>query len=87
VVRAADPERRHWWCRGFLSGAFLLYQNRITARWDNLDSSRFEPMRRRAQWYAVLSEVEVEMAEFERRLPGRWTPMAKYRNVTMYRLE
>ena len=72
---------------GLLSGAFVLYQNRFTARWDNLDPERFEVIRGRAQWYALISEVEVDMAEFRRKLPGNWTAVGTYRNVTLYRLE
>ena len=72
---------------GVLSGAFLLYQERFTARWDELDRDRFEMIRNRARWYAVLSDVEVDIAEFQRRLPGRWTPISRFRNVTLYRLD
>jgi hypothetical protein len=39
------------------------------------------------RWYAVLSEVEVSMDEFHRRLPGKWTRVARYRNVVVYRLD
>jgi hypothetical protein len=72
---------------GLFSGAFVLYQNRFTARWDNLDAERFEVVRGRAQWYALISEVEVDMAELRRRLPGNWTAVGTYRNVTLYRLD
>jgi hypothetical protein len=67
---------------GVLSGAFLLYQNRFTARWDRLDGERFAVLRSRAKWYAVISDVEGA------RLPGsRWTAISKFRDVTLYRLD
>jgi hypothetical protein len=68
------------------------YSGRFTARWDRLDADRFQLLRAYAgdanlRWYAVLSEVEVSMDEFHRRLPGKWTPVARYRNVIVYRLD
>jgi hypothetical protein len=77
---------------GLLSGAFMNYSGRFTARWDRLDAERFQLLRAYAgdanlRWYAVLSEVEVKMEEFRRRLPGKWTPIARYENVVVYRLE
>jgi 4-amino-4-deoxy-L-arabinose transferase-like glycosyltransferase len=77
---------------GLLSGAFMNYSGRFTARWDRLDADRFQLLRAYAgdanlRWYAVLSEVEVSMDEFHRRLPGKWTPVARYRNVIVYRLD
>jgi 4-amino-4-deoxy-L-arabinose transferase-like glycosyltransferase len=77
---------------GLLSGAFMNYSGRFTARWDRIDADRFQLLRAYAgdanlRWYAVLSEVEVSRDEFQRRLPGKWTPIARYRNVIVYRLE
>jgi hypothetical protein len=77
---------------GLLSGAFMNYSGRFTARWDRIDADRFQLLRAYAgdanlRWYAVLSEVEVSKEEFQRRLPGRWTPIARYRNVVVYRLD
>jgi len=75
---------------GLLSGTFFNYDNeRFTVRWDTLEADRFATLRARtnAKWYAALSEVEVPMSEFRRRLPGRWTPIGSYRNVVIYRLE
>src|ERR1051326_8308299 len=59
---------------GLLSGTFFNYDNeRFTVRWDTLEADRFAALRARtnAKWYAALSEVEVPMTEFRRRLPGR----------------
>jgi len=73
---------------GLLSGAYFNYANELTVRWDTLDAGRFAALRaKNAKWYAVLSQVEVDMNEFRRRLPGHWTPVASYRNVIVYRLE
>ena len=75
---------------GLLSGTFFNYDNeRFTVRWDTLEADRFAALRARtnAKWYAALSEVEVPMTEFRRRLPGRWTPIGGYRNVVIYRLD
>ena len=73
---------------GLLSGAFYNYAHSFTVRWDAVDADRFATLRtRNANWYAVLSQVEVDMREFRRRLPGTWTPIAKVRNVIVYRLE
>jgi len=77
---------------GLLSGAFMNYSGRFTARWDRLDADRFQLLRAYAgganlKWYAVLSEVEVSQEEFRRRLPGKWTEVARYRNVVVYRLD
>jgi len=75
---------------GLLSGTFFNYDHeRFTVRWDTLEPDRFAALRARtnAKWYAVLSEVEVPMSEFRRRLPGRWTPIGGYRNVVIYRLD
>lgn len=73
---------------GVLSGSFFLYQDRLTARWDQLDADRFAVLRARAGTsYAVISDVEADMAEFRRRLPGAWKPISRFENVTMYRLD
>jgi 4-amino-4-deoxy-L-arabinose transferase-like glycosyltransferase len=77
---------------GLLSGCFFHYTGRFTVRWDQLDNDRFQLLRAYAgnaglQWYAVLSAVEVDMDEFRHRLHGRWTPVATYRNITLYRLD
>jgi len=77
---------------GVLSGSFLLYQSRFTARWDRLDDDRFQLLRAYAgnaglKWFAVLSDQEVSMDEFQRHLHGRWTPVSKFRDVTLYRLD
>jgi 4-amino-4-deoxy-L-arabinose transferase-like glycosyltransferase len=77
---------------GLLSGAFMNYSGRFTARWDRIDADRFQLLRAYAgdanlRWYAVLSEVEVSKDEFQRRLPGKWTPIARYRNVVVYQLD
>jgi hypothetical protein len=72
---------------GVLSGAFLFYQNRFTARWDYLDPARFAELKRRATCYAVLSDVEVRFDDFLRRAPGRWVPVSRFRDVTLYRLD
>jgi len=75
---------------GLLSGTFFNYDNeRFTVRWDTLEADRFAALRARtnAKWYAALSEVEVPMSEFRRRLPGQWTPIGRYRNVVIYRLD
>jgi hypothetical protein len=77
---------------GLFSGAFMNYSHRFTVRWDSLDADRFALMRAYAgsankRWYAVLSAVEIPMDEFARKLPGKWTPIAKVRDVTVYRLD
>ena len=74
---------------GLLSGATFNYANELTVRWDTLEADRFAKLRAGVPrpWYALLSQVEVDMSEFRRRLPGRWTPVAKFRNVILYRLD
>jgi hypothetical protein len=37
------------------------------------------------RWYALLAPFEQE--EFSKRLPGRWSEVAKYREVTLWKLE
>lgn len=72
---------------GVLSGAFLLYQNRFTTRWDYLDPERFRALQSAGPWFAVLSDVELSFDDLLRRAPGRWVVVARHRDVTMYRLQ
>ncbi len=77
---------------GLLSGAFRNYADRWTVRYETLDADRFALLRAYAagadlQWYAVLSDVEVDMNEFVKRMPGKWTPIGRFRDVTVYRLD
>ena len=73
-----------------MSGAFLYYSGRLTVRWDNLDNDRFQLLRAYAgaanlHWYALLADFELE--DMKGRLKGTWTPIARFRDVTLYRLD
>jgi hypothetical protein len=39
------------------------------------------------RWYAVISDAELTPEEFRARYPGRWTPVARYRDITLWCLE
>ncbi|MCU1246502.1 MAG: hypothetical protein JWN02_2412 [Acidobacteria bacterium] len=70
------------------SGAFIYYSGRQTGRWDFLDSENFGELRGRAishhlQWYAVTFDFETK--EWQSRLPGHWTPLARRREATIWR--
>jgi Dolichyl-phosphate-mannose-protein mannosyltransferase len=72
------------------SGAFLYYSGRNTARWDWLDNARFQELRAYAgaanlHWYAVTFEFETK--DFQQRCRGKWTPIARYREATIWRLD
>lgn len=73
---------------GVFSGAFYSY-DRWTVRWDRVDPARFAQLRDMVKrpWYAVISDTEVSHAEFLRHVPGNWTPVARNRDVTLYRLD
>jgi hypothetical protein len=70
------------------SGAFLYYSGRQTARWDFLDRDHFEQLRMRGaghglHWYAVTFDFETK--DWQSRLQGRWTPIARRREATIWR--
>jgi hypothetical protein len=72
------------------SGAFLYYSGRDTARWDWLEDNRFQELRAYAgaanlHWYAVTFEFETK--DFQERCRGIWTPIARYREATIWRLD
>lgn len=73
---------------GVFSGAFHA-SGRWTVRWDRLDAAKFAMLRERIDrpWYAVISDGEVPRQEFLARVPGRWLPIGRNRDVTLYRLE
>jgi hypothetical protein len=78
---------------GIFSGAFYYYADRFTVRWDQLSTDDYQLMRAYAgnanlRWYAMLSSVaDTSEEEFVRRYPGRWTVVARERDVTLWRLE
>jgi hypothetical protein len=77
---------------GLLSGAFLYHAHRFTVNWPAVDAERFQRMRAYAgvagmRWYAVISDAELQPDAFLSRYPGRWTPVARYRDITLWCLE
>ncbi|HEV7919998.1 MAG TPA: hypothetical protein VGR02_04315 [Thermoanaerobaculia bacterium] len=78
---------------GIFSGAFYYYAGRFTVRWDQLSTDDYQLMRAYAgnanlHWYAMLSSVaDTSEEEFVRRYPGRWTVVARNRDVTLWRLD
>lgn len=77
---------------GALSGAFFYYSGRFTARLDELDNDRFQLLRAYAgnhslKWYAVVIDGETYWDTFHRRLQGQWTPIGRFRHVTLWRLD
>ena len=77
---------------GVLGGAFYYYSGRLSVRYDLIEAEQFQLLRAYAgsagkKWYAVLSAVEIPHEEFLRRLPGKWVPVSKYRDLTLWRLD
>lgn len=75
---------------GLLSGPFLYYSNRITARWDQIEGERTAVLRHATPgrpWYAVVSAVEADGAELNRRIPGGWVAIAGNRDIILWRLD
>lgn len=75
-------------CAMQFSGTFLYYFDRDVVRYDKLDANRFQELRAYAgaanlRWYAVLQQWELEQFH----LPGKWTPVARNRDVTLLRLD
>ncbi len=73
-----------------MSGAFYYYRGMTMVRSDMLWPDRFERLRAHAalagrRWYAML--MDYEAAEAFRRAPGRWIPVARYREATLYEFE
>jgi len=73
-----------------MSGALKYYADRPILRWDYTSPEKFADLRRRAAergvaLYALLWPFEV--AEFEKHLSGDWQPVARWREVVLYRLE
>lgn len=94
TVRWAEPQlpQDALVIAGLLSGAFLYHANRFTVNWPAVDGERFQQMRAYAgvagyRWYAVISGAEMTPEAFLSRYPGRWTPVARYRDITLWRLE
>jgi hypothetical protein len=73
-----------------MSGALTYYTNLSIVRWDLLEAARFQDFRqtvesRGIRWYALLWPFEE--AEFQKRLPGRWTRIGASRDIGLWRLE
>jgi hypothetical protein len=73
-----------------MSGALKYYADRPILRWDYVTPEKFADLRRHAAdrgvaLYALLWPFEV--AEFETHLPGDWQPVARWRDVVLYRLD
>ena len=84
--------RRSLVVTGVLSGAFLYYENRGIARYDQLDDQHFQTLRAYAgnaglPWYAVLSDVEIDHKGLENRLKGKWTLIDQRNDISIYRLD
>jgi hypothetical protein len=73
-----------------MSGALKYYTNVPIVRWDLVDAARFQDFRqtvesRGVRWYALLWPFEE--AEFQKRLPGRWTRIGASRDIGLWRLD
>ena len=73
-----------------MSGALKYYADRPILRWDYTSPERFADLRQGAAergvaLYALLWPFEVE--EFQKHLPGDWQPVARWREVVLYRLD
>lgn|GEM_PF-4110135 len=68
-----------------LSGARKYYRHEWSLRWEWLDGDRVKKIESRVppdRWYAVLYPFEVD--EVMRRVPGQWTKIAEYRDITLW---
>jgi dolichyl-phosphate-mannose-protein mannosyltransferase len=78
---------------GIFCGAFYYYSDRFVVRWDQLETDDFQLMRAYAgnanlRWYAMMSSVaDTSEEEFVKRYPGKWTVVARERDVTLWRLD
>jgi hypothetical protein len=95
AIAWAEPQlpKRAVVISGIYSGTFLYYANRWTARWDGLDTDRYETMRAYAAaaqmpWYAVTSaDADIKPEAFVVRYPGKWRALSTHRDLTLWRLE
>ena len=68
-----------------LSGARKYYRNAPSLRWEWLDPARVHAIESAVpadRWYALLFPFEVD--EVLRRVPGEWTKIGEYREVTLW---
>jgi hypothetical protein len=73
-----------------LSGSLFYYDNRFSARYDNITAQRFQELRAYAgvaglHWYAVVFDWEVPL--LQKNMPGRWTKIDANRDVLLLRLD
>jgi hypothetical protein len=76
---------------GEMSGALKFYTERYYVRWDQVGTpEQWQLLKQHAaergyRWYALLMPHEIELAQ--RNLPGSWTNLGEYRQVSLWQIE
>ena len=73
-----------------MSGAVKYYTGRPIVRYERVDAEQWKTLQARAaekgfQWYALLMPEEIEQAH--RHLPGRWTKLGMFRQISLWQIE